>query len=235
MSVPDEEFASQNGAWDSDERVDEYDAWYDGPKGKGLFASEVECLRPLLADLPQPQLEVGVGTGRFAEALGIQNGVDPSAGALKTATRRGIATELGAAEALPFAGAAFGGVLLAFTLCFVTHAHRALSEVRRVLKPDGGVVLGLLLKGAPWADSYARRGADGHPLYRNAHFYAQAEVATLLGRSGLHITRCRSTLFQEPGKSEYRFEQAVEGLAPNAGFVGIAAAKSGQPEATGGQ
>ncbi|MFO7650004.1 MAG: hypothetical protein R6X13_01500, partial [bacterium] len=54
----------------------QYDAWYDG-KGKAAFATELAALRPLLARLPRPWLEVGVGTGRFAQALGIPLGIDP--------------------------------------------------------------------------------------------------------------------------------------------------------------
>ncbi len=46
-----------------------YDAWYDGPAGMAVFPSEVARLRPLLAGLPRPWAEIGVGTGRFAAAL----------------------------------------------------------------------------------------------------------------------------------------------------------------------
>jgi hypothetical protein len=38
--------------------------------------------------LKRPSLEIGVGTGRFAEALGIEYGVDISGRALKFAKRR---------------------------------------------------------------------------------------------------------------------------------------------------
>jgi hypothetical protein len=43
-----------------------YDAWYEGPAGRGAFRSEVRALAPLLAQRPPPYLEVGVGSGRFA-------------------------------------------------------------------------------------------------------------------------------------------------------------------------
>src|SRR3972149_5335474 len=49
-----------------DEYAERYDAWYDSPKGRALLGTEVACLRPLLSQFPQPYLEVGVGTGRFA-------------------------------------------------------------------------------------------------------------------------------------------------------------------------
>ncbi|MFW6332774.1 MAG: hypothetical protein ACOC23_05685, partial [Thermodesulfobacteriota bacterium] len=39
---------------------------------------EIECLRLLGADFSGRRLEVGVGTGRFADTLGITHGVDLS-------------------------------------------------------------------------------------------------------------------------------------------------------------
>ncbi len=82
--------------------ADRYDAWYDSPKGRALLASEVACLQPLLRQFPGPYLEVGVGTGRFAQALGIGHGVDPSAPALEKARQRDITVVLGVGVNLNF-------------------------------------------------------------------------------------------------------------------------------------
>ena len=51
---------------------------YDTPRGGMLLEIELQCVRPLLEGLPRPHLEVGVGTGRFAEGLGVRYGLDPS-------------------------------------------------------------------------------------------------------------------------------------------------------------
>lgn len=207
-----------------DEYAERYDAWYDWPDGRVLLASEVACVRPLLSDYPGPYLEVGVGTGRFAQALGVEYGVDPSTAALQRARRRGIRVALGTGEDLPYSDDAFGGVLMAFTLCFLRDPHTAFAEVARVLAAGGGLVLGLLPKGTPWADSYAQRGADGHRLYGNAHFYTAEEAQDLLERAGFHVASYRSTLFQEPGSELHQEEHPVDGYAPEAGFIAIAAA-----------
>ena len=55
----------------------DYDGWFED-EGKLLFAIEAEAFRRVLPSLPKPWLEVGVGSGRFAQALGIENGIDPS-------------------------------------------------------------------------------------------------------------------------------------------------------------
>jgi hypothetical protein len=52
-----------------DREADRYDAWFDSREGRVLFRVEVEATRLLLGELPQPLLEVGVGTRRFAQAL----------------------------------------------------------------------------------------------------------------------------------------------------------------------
>lgn len=213
--------------WDPFERGgQEYDRWYETAKGLALLSTEVACLRPLLDQFQQPYLEVGVGTGRFAQALGIECGVDPSLPALELARAQGIDVREGSGEHIPFEDASFGGVLMALTLCFVADPNAAIREVRRVLLPGGGLVLGLLLKGTPWADSYARRGQEGHPIYRSAHFHTRGEVEQLLSQGGFRVVRYRSTLFQMPGQESYEPEIPVEGFAEAAGFVGLAAAKS---------
>ena len=60
-----------------DELASEYDAWFE-EEGKLIFAIEVRAFQEILPYLPKPWLEIGVGSGRFAQALGIETGIDPS-------------------------------------------------------------------------------------------------------------------------------------------------------------
>ena len=73
-------------------------------------------------------LEVGLGTGRFAEALGVAEGVDPSAAMLEIAVRRGIHTRCGYGEDLPYPEATFNGILIVATLCFLCDPVKTLKE-----------------------------------------------------------------------------------------------------------
>lgn len=208
-----------------DDYTERYDAWYDDPRGITLLTIEAQCIRLMLECFPKPYLEVGVGTGRFAHALGIPYGLDPSPKALARARLKGVQTVAGVGEVLPFRDGSFGGVLAAFTLCFVRDPLQVLSEARRVLVPGGGLVLGLLLKGTPWADLYARQRAEGHPLYSTAHFFTRNEVEALLAQTGFRVQAYRSALFQKPGLETYREEAPVDGYISGAGFVGIAAVR----------
>lgn len=206
-----------------DSLAEEYDAWYDVEPGKTIFAMEVECLKPLLYNNHRPYLEVGVGSGRFAQALGIEYGVDPAPALLKKARARGIKVKRASGERLPFPDSSFGGVLIALTLCFVDDPVQVLREVSRVLTPNGGLVLGLIFRDSPWAELYAKKAKKGHPIYSRANFFTRVEMETLLEQSGFNDVRFRSTLFQPPGLSSYQREQPGDVYAEAAGFVAIGA------------
>ncbi|MEX2556107.1 MAG: methyltransferase domain-containing protein [Actinomycetota bacterium] len=199
--------------------VQDYDAWYDSPKGRTLFHVELACLEPMFEGLRRPRLEIGVGTGRFAEALGIEFGIDPSHDALLLARGRGVNVVEATGETLPFADATFGAVLIAFTLCFVRDPERVFAEAHRVLVASGGLVLGELPREGPWARWYARRGAEGDPSFRDAHFLAQEEIQSMLARAGFRLVSIRSSLYQPPGPAAYEAEAPRAGYDPAAGFV----------------
>ncbi|MCS7262804.1 MAG: class I SAM-dependent methyltransferase, partial [Aquificaceae bacterium] len=64
--------------------AEKYDRWYNEPLGRSIFEAEVDCLKSL--EPPSGRLlEVGVGSGRFAKALGISYGVDISRKLLRIA------------------------------------------------------------------------------------------------------------------------------------------------------
>lgn len=127
-----------------------YDGWYDTPVGDAIFREEVLCLRHLGDDYSGRWLEVGVGSGRFAEALGIAHGVDVSQQMAAIAKRGGIEVQVGSATQLPFPDGAFDGVLLALTLCFVVDPGQALRECARILRDCGRLVIGMVPANSPW-------------------------------------------------------------------------------------
>jgi ubiquinone/menaquinone biosynthesis C-methylase UbiE len=127
-----------------------YDAWFDSEKGKPLYESEVLCLRPLVAELSAPLLEIGVGTGRFATRFPGAIGLDPAVGALRMASKRGVPSILGVGEKLPFKDENFGGVLIILTLCFVKNPIEVLRESWRVLYQSVSLILGIIPEYSHW-------------------------------------------------------------------------------------
>ncbi|HXF68620.1 MAG TPA: methyltransferase domain-containing protein [Thermoflexus sp.] len=203
-----------------------YDAWYEGPVGRGAYRSEIRALAPLLVQCPPPWLEIGVGSGRFAQALGVGFGIDPAMAPLRMAAGRGVQVVQGIGERLPFRSGAFGGILLVVTLCFVEDPLAVLQEAHRALRSGGGLVLGMILGESPWASHYAEKGRQGHPFYSIAHFYSRKELEAWLHAAGFQIVEYRSTLFQRPDAPEIAEEEARPGFHPEAGFVGILARRS---------
>jgi len=206
-----------------DSLASDYDAWFE-EEGRLIFASEVEALRQALPLLPKPWIEVGVGSGRFAQALGIDIGLDPSSKLSEMARNRGISVFLGRGEEMPFQEDVFGTAFFVVTLCFVDSPRETLGEAARLLKSQGKVVLGLVLKESPWGQLYQREKETAHRFYRHATFYSYAEVDMLLKQTGFSIEKVVSTLFQNPG-DVYHIESPQQGFFKSAGFTVVLASK----------
>ena len=206
-----------------DELASEYDAWFDGD-GNLIFFIEAQVFRTLLPDLPKPWLEIGVGSGRFAQALGIETGIDSSTSLVEMARKRGINAFNSRGEQRSFDEESFVAVLLIVTLCFLDSPLAVLKEANRILIPGGKIVLGLVLKESPWGQFYQQKKAEGHRFYRYATFYSCDEVVKLLVQAGFVTEKIISTLFQKPEDVKH-VEEPKEGYFPDAGFTIIVAGK----------
>ncbi len=200
-----------------------YDAWFD-EQGKLVFAIEVDAFENILPSLPKPWLEVGVGTGRFAQALRIETGVDSSANMLKLAKKRGMSVLLARGENVCFRDESFGTAFLIVTLCFVDSPEAVLREINRILKAGGKVALGLVLRHSPWGQFYLSKKQEGHRFYRHATFFSLEELSGLLRTTGFAIENIVSTLFQRPGEV-VDLEVPQNGSFVDAGFTVVVAAK----------
>lgn len=200
---------------------DRYDAWFDSPAGKTIFTAEVACIRQLQPSMAGRWLEVGVGSGRFAESLGVQEGIDPSPAMLELAVARGVSVEQAVAEELPYPEGTWDGVLLVVTICFLDDPLRALEECRRVLCKDGSLIVGLVPGDSAWGFAYANQGRQGHPFYSVARFYTCSEVIALAERAGFVLDGAASAVLHPPDGDPPVQQDPVAGIAPGAGFVAM--------------
>ncbi len=200
-----------------------YDAWFED-EGRLIFAIEVKVFQKVLPLLPKPWLEIGVGSGRFAQALGIKTGIDPSAKLLAIARTRGIKVFQAKGEERFFGEETFGSIFLIVTLCFIDSPLAVLLEAHRILKKEGKLVLGLVLRDSPWGRFYSEKKEQGHRFYKYATFYSYQEVTELLEHTGFAIEKVISTLFQKPNELD-EMEMPREGFSPDAGFTIIVARK----------
>jgi len=205
-----------------DLHAERYDAWFDSPQGSAIFAAELESIRALKRAAGGRWLEVGVGTGRFAERLGVDEGVDPSEEMLRRARARGITVRAATAEALPYPDSSWDGLLLVVTICFLDDPRLALAECMRVLKDGGELIVGLVPADSPWGAEYSRQGRQGHPFYSAARFYTCDEVIDLAGQAGLVYDGAASTLLEPPADDPpSAMQEPVEGMVQGAGFVAL--------------
>ena len=198
-----------------------YDRWYDSAKGQAIFNAELDCLRTVAEIGRGRWLEVGTGTGRFAAKLGIVEGIDPSPAMLAIAQKRGITVHEGYAEALPFADASFDGLLMALSLCFIADGAKALSECRRVLRPGGLLLVGIVPAESPWGRFYQAKAAAGHPAYSHARFCTAAQTIALARSAGFSFHSAAGTLFWPPDTPPPPEPCVRQEITEQAGFLSL--------------
>jgi len=202
-----------------DENARAYDDWFEDHKS--FYESELEAIRSLIP-VTGNGIEIGVGTGRFAEPLGIKTGIEPSPAMRAIARDRDINAINGVAEKLPFESETFDYVLFVTTLCFLDSLNQAFDEAFRILKPKGVVVIGFIEKDSALGRMYQQRKAESR-FYREASFHTAGGVIQALEATGFTDFSFVQTLF--PGEDETGAVQAVKEGRGDGAFVVVRATK----------
>ncbi|MFB6093711.1 MAG: class I SAM-dependent methyltransferase [Halanaeroarchaeum sp.] len=196
---------------------DRYDEWFE--HNEATYRSELAALEQFV-DGDADGLEIGVGSGQFADPLDIGVGVDPSREMLHRAAERGIRVIQGAAEALPLRSDRFDVALVVTTICFVDDVRATLAEAARVLDAAGRLVIGFVDRESEFGRHYREIAAD-NPFYSDATFLSATDVLAALEAEDYRDVAVAQTVFDPPGEHD-----AVD--EPRAGhgegsFVAIAA------------
>lgn len=193
-----------------------YDSWFDTPLGGTVDALEKDLLLRFMEPvMGQAALDVGTGTGHFAQFLAEQGakvvGVDISRAMLRVAVAKPGMPPLVQADAaaLPFADAAFDLVLSVTALEFVSDTARAVAEMARVCRRGGRLIVGVLNAWSPWA-WVRRRAARRNPSdpFAVAHFFSPTEFVRLF--TPLGKVRWSSSVFVLPGGQGLRAAWSLE-------------------------
>ncbi len=200
----------------------EYDSWFDG-KGRLIFKNELRLLERFNAHLKHPSIEIGSGSGRFAKALSLDFGIEPSKKLRRISIERGFLPIAGRGENIPFDNSVFSSVFIIVTICFSKNPEMILKEAFRVLRDDGVLILGLVLRDSVWGRFYENKKRKGHRFYSHARFYTLDEIENLLDKTGFAIEDMYSTLLSSP--VDVKEEEPVHGFVKEAGFTGILAIK----------
>ncbi len=168
-----------------------YDSWFDNHRSE--YESELAAVRSFVPS-GGVGIEIGVGTARFAEPLGVSIGIDPSLAMLSYAARRGIRCVSGVAEAVPFRDEQFDYALMVTALCVFEDPAKAIAEAYRVIKKGGCFVAGFLDSSSRQAAEYIKRYASS-PFSEGANFPTAADVEGFLKSAGFQNTFYVQTLF----------------------------------------
>jgi len=196
-----------------------YEDWF--IKNKFAYQSELLAIRGLLPEKGRG-VEIGVGSGRFAEPLGIKYGIDPSRKMLEIARKRGIKVSLGVAENLPYSDESFDYALMVTTICFLDDIVKSLKEVYRILRNKGIVIIGFVDKNSKVGKEYQKIKSKSD-FYRVATFFSVEEVVGYLKKAGFSNFIFRQTIFEK--LDEIKTIQPVKNGYGEGSFVVVSAQK----------
>ncbi len=197
-----------------DRLSEHYDDWF--VEHADAYRAEIKALKRLLPPF-ENGVEIGVGTGRFAEPLGIKTGVEPSEKMAKIAKQRGIRVIPGVAEKLPLPDSSYDLALMVTTICFVDDPLQSLREIYRILRPGGTVMLGFVDAATPLGRNYLAHKAQSR-FYKEARFFTTDEVLELLKKAGFSDCRSVQTLYGDDLK---RLDTRIEEGYGEGAFVAL--------------
>lgn len=189
-----------------------YDAWYEAPLGKLSGRLEKDLIFSIAGVKGgEKALDLGCGTGIYTIELArkgaITTGVDHSEEMLhwarakaSQAHKEGLAVEFVSADALtlPFPDDCFDLIMSVNLLCFIREREKALQEMRRVLKPGGRLIIGVLNKWSPWAAFRKIKGLFKDTIYNRVDFISPPELELSLVRAGFNVKELKTCLFFFP-------------------------------------
>jgi len=195
----------------------EYEAWF--VENVILFQSELLALKQVVP-VNKTGVEIGIGSGIFAEQLGIRFGVDPSEKMLGYARQRNRDVQIGMAENLPYADESFDFAAFITAICFVDDPERAVQETYRILKNSGEIIIAIMDKETRFG-KFLEREKKKSQFYKYARFFSVPEIRELLEKNSFRVTQTVQTL-EDPATR--RIENPVKGYGKGS-FVVIKGVK----------
>lgn len=206
---------TKNSAKVFDRNWEDYEDWFE--RHKSIYFSELKALKKVIPE--GLGLEIGVGSGRFAQPLGAKIGIDPSRNMLKLAKKRNIQVILGTGENLPFKDLTFDFILVIITLCFVKKPVGVMKEAGRILKRGGRLIVGEINRDSHLGQLYEAK-REKSEFYKLAAFYSGNEIIEMFNKVGIRYAESHQTLMESIDMEEEPKRGADKG-----GFVVLSGIK----------
>ena len=174
-----------------EKNFDLYEAWFEN--NQYVYKSELKAVKEFIPQSGEG-IEIGIGTGRFAIPFNIKQGIEPSKEMAKIANEKGIEIISGVAENLPIDDNSFDFVLMITTICFVDNVKKSLSEIYRILKSTGKVIIGFVDKNTKLGEIYIKN-KEKSKFYKEATFFSTDEITSYLNGTGFNNLKYNQTVF----------------------------------------
>ena len=223
---------------------EKYDVWYKTSLGALSDKLEKELVFSLFEiKHGDAVLDVGCGTGNYtielakrgADVVGVDSSEEMLIWARQKAQGERLKVNFQVADALnlPFPDESFDLILSNGLLCFLKEPEKALMEMHRVLKPGGGLAVGVLNKWSPWAFFRRIKGLYKDTIYNQAYYISPPELEGLIRGVGFDVKETRTCLFFFPINNRVylkiaeQFERLDRRLIPKTGaFLAVSAVKN---------
>ena len=192
--------------------TDEYENWF--IENELIFQSELIALKQVVPN-NKKGIEIGVGSGLFAEKLNIKFGIDPSEKMLKLAKQRNVIVKKGIAENLPYADNSFDFAVFITSICFVENTVKTINETYRILKKDGEIIIAIIDKDNSLGQ-ILEKNKNESKFYKDAKFFSVKEIVELIEACGFMISEIFQTLTNENIKTT---EQPIIGYGKGSFIV----------------
>ena len=208
----------------------DYDAWYQTPMGAFVDQVETDALWSLLAPNPGMRiLDVGCGTGLQSLKLARHGcevtGIDIAPNMLHEAVRKsgeeGLSIDFRRMDCqqMEFPDNSFDAAISMAAFEFIPDPLRAYREMRRVVKPGGLIVIGIIQREGDWASLYASDICKG-TAYEYATFRSLEDLRALDTQG---FDRALECLFVPPGEPDEAYtadtEQTLAAAGKKGGFL----------------
>lgn len=168
----------------------EYENWF--KENNNFFQSELLALKRVVPN-EKKGIEIGIGSGIFAEKLDIKFGIDPSENMLKLARQRNLTVDYGFAENLPYPDNSFDFAVFITSICFINNPSKALQEAYRVIKQNGNLIIAFIDKESSLGQILTAEKNDSK-FYRTAYFYSVKEIISLIESCNFVVSEIFQTL-----------------------------------------
>ena len=212
-----------------DEWSDKYEKWFKTPLGQIVRETELNLLMESLnPQAGETILDAGCGTGIFTTDFLAKGpkivGMDISPNMLEVAAYKTRGNDFlpvkGNILDLPFLDNYFDKVISNTAIEFIADGGKAVSELFRVLKPGGTLVIATLNRLSPWAGERTDRAKRGETdLYNKAYFRSPEELLALAPVPGQFKTVVHFFKDEDPEKAKVIEKEGIKSNLDTGAFL----------------